>query len=137
MEHRQVILSQLFISCGNASTLLQVIDQSLNAITHLVGSLVKRAAPLLIRPPRNRVANSATAQIGADFLGVVATVSDNSTGSLFGSTWASPIDCPLLHQRLKTYGIVALPWCQHKGHRFTILLTADMKLGRETTSGVA
>lgn len=106
-------------------------NQSLNAVTHHVVNLVKKAAPPLVRPSRNRVANASAAQICSNFLGVVAAVThncqitpvnvpsintlyrvlsdNNSIRSLLGSAWACPIDChlvPATAQNLSCCGVV-------------------------------
>ena len=74
MKHSQIVFSQFFIARGDTPILLQTINQPFNAVPHLVGGFVKRAAALLIGTPWNRVADPPTAQIGAVIVRTIALV---------------------------------------------------------------
>ena len=136
MKHRQIIFSQLFIPRRNASKLFEAVYQSLYSIPHFVISLVKRAASLVVRPSRNRVADASTAQVRPVILVTVAAVANNPIRFLLRSAWTSPIDFTLFHQRDKTYRVVALSRGQYEGHRLAVRLAADINLSREAASGV-
>ena len=137
MQHSKIIVSPLLVPRGNAPELFEPVNQPLDAVPQAITGVVKRAATLFIRTPRNRVPHAALAQIGTNGIGTVGLVACQPFGTQFGTPWTGSIDGALLHQWLECNSLMALTGGQDEGHRLSVALTAHVHLGGKATTGVA
>jgi len=96
-DHGRKVGGPLFVASGNATELLEPVDESLYQITFSVNALVKRAFVLLILASRDGMANIAGVKILPKRLTGIAFIC-NETLWVQPNMSVMPANVPLLHQ---------------------------------------
>jgi hypothetical protein len=96
-DHSRKVDGPLFVASGNATELLEPVDESLYQITFSVNALVKRAFVLLILASRDGMANIAGVKILPKRLTGIAFIC-NETLWVQPNMSVMPANVPLLHQ---------------------------------------
>ncbi len=129
MDKREERPSELVITCGNATELFELVEESLDLLAPLVLFLIvmNRLSP--VRPGGNHGFDALVGQRLANVLAVIRLVHDRSLRC--GRAGQS------LPQQLASHAIMALATRQHDGHTGSFVGTGDVQPGGEPTPGAA
>lgn len=132
MKHGQITGSELIVAGGNASKLLQAIDQALHTIALAICFTVEGTGVGLVRAVRDGVANAASSQEVAHGWEAVTFVSHDPLRAFPRTSTSSSFHHPLGQQLLKGCKFVAFTAGQDEGDGLALPLGPDMDLGAET-----
>ncbi len=128
-----VVLRPFLIPRRQPSELLKPVDQSLHPVAQTVDRPIKGATPPLIPLAWDRHADAAPPQVRPDPSAAVAFVAHHALGAQLRAPAATPLDCPLLHQRLKHGRLVLFPRGEHDGDGLAVALGAQVDFSTEPT----
>ena len=129
-EHREVVDRPFLVAGGDATELLQAVNEPLHDIALPVGVLVEPDSSLTFLASNDH-ADPSSAEVAPDLLAAVALV---TCDSIWANPWSSvspPLDCPSFHQGLEHDLLVALARRQQQHHGLAIPLRPDVDLGPE------
>lgn len=125
-----VVGGALLVAGGNATVLLEAVDEPLDAVSLAVTRAVKGSASSFRTQARDRHPNPTAMKVGSTIPAGVALVADDTIGPNPGpaSSWA--FDGSLLHERGEVDGFVAMAGPDDRNHGPAVALCSEVDLGR-------
>lgn len=131
MKHRQIASGELVVAGGNASELLQTVNETLHPIAFAVNLPIERAGAGLVGSTRDGVANTATTQEAAHGRKTVPLVADDPLGPFPWPSATRSLDRALAEQLLKDGDLMTLATCQHECDRLALAVGPEMEFGTQ------